>query len=73
MGIIKILFIILAAAFLTGLVKGLLAKRKTNDRIAKKNQEFISEELYKLHELYKRGILSEDEYRRQKTKLLNRQ
>ncbi|GEM_PF-3198796 len=73
MGLIRVLIIFLIIAFISGIIRAFMAKRNiTGGFRRKKSSDFISEELYKLHELRKRGILTEEEYQREKSKLLNR-
>ena len=74
MALLKILAIVLAVSFIATIVKSLLAKRNDPKQLDGKadNPDFISEELYKLHELKNRGILSHEEYEKQKKKLLDK-
>lgn len=73
MALVKIIVIILAITLVSGFVRSFLAKRPHSKDLpgnTPRQSEFISEELYKLHELKNRGILTEEEYQRQKNKLL---
>jgi len=69
---IKIIIVALAVSLLISLLRTFLGDRNMFRNITgkKKSSNFISEELYKLHELRKRGILTEEEYQKQKNKLL---
>lgn len=74
MGLLRVIVILLAVSFILGAVKAFLNRRGIQHKIMgnKKKPDFIAEELYKLHELKNRGILSEEEYRKQKDKLLQK-
>ena len=72
MGLIRVIVILLVISLISGAIRAFLAKRKSHGRslFRNNNSDFIAEELYKLNELKNRGILTEEEYRRQKEKLL---
>ncbi|NDV58501.1 SHOCT domain-containing protein [Bacteroides sp. 519] len=70
MGIIRIIVIVLAVAIISGLVRSFLAKRHPGKFPGTRNADFISEELYKLNELKNRGIITEEEFQKQKKKLI---
>lgn len=72
MGLIRIIIIILAVTLITTGIKKLLAGRGKGLLGKGKQADFISEELYKLNELKNRGILTEEEFKQQKRKLLGR-
>jgi len=73
MGLVRIIIIGVAISLIIGLIRTFLGNRKISGKLPwqKSNSNFISEELYKLNELKNRGILTEEEYRKQKDKLLN--
>lgn len=72
MGLVKIIIIGVAISLIISLIRTLLGKRHLGRKLPRQhnNNDFIAEELYKLNELKNRGILTEEEYQRQKRKLI---
>lgn len=72
MGIIKIILFVIIFVLILGAIKTIISTTKGRQFFnwrSRKNS-FIADELYKLNELKRRGIISEEEFEIQKRKLI---